>query len=214
MDLKEQIKAAIETANLNLQTDRKAREDALEKFRQREEEEAKPVKLLIAQYLDEKLVDIDGCCVNIGDILAHKSGPTYKVVNRGMQFVFGEPMFNPSVTVLTYHVLSLSTIGKRPKELHPSELKDYMVVSSPKVKETLEDYRFSTTEPLPTNTDVMTEFLNDSKHFYSVFDREAEIIVEQGTYAEVENKDGKKYAVHAGGDGDFLNHRIRFELLS
>ena len=78
----------------------------------------------------------------------------------------------------------------------------------------MEDYRFSTTESMPTNSDTMAYFLNDNNHFYSRFDDDAQITFEDGSYAEVENGNGEKYAVHAGGDGDFYNHRIKFEALS
>ncbi|WP_372483303.1 hypothetical protein AB9J70_06305 [Elizabethkingia anophelis] len=77
----------------------------------------------------------------------------------------------------------------------------------------MEDYIFSTIESLPTNNDVMSEFLENENHFYSIFDKDSEIVIIDGTYAEVINSDGCRYAVHAGGNGDFFNHRIRFELL-
>lgn len=78
----------------------------------------------------------------------------------------------------------------------------------------MEDYTFSTKEPMATNSDTMAEFLNTDEHFYQRFNRGSEILLDEGTYAEVENGDGKKYAVLASGDGDFYNHRIRFELLT
>ena len=66
---------------------------------------------------------------------------------------------------------------------------------------------------MPTNADTMAEFLNTDSHFYARFDHDAQLLVDDGTYVEIENGDGKMYAVHAGGDGDFFNHLIRFELL-
>jgi len=77
----------------------------------------------------------------------------------------------------------------------------------------MEDYTWETKEPMPKNSDTMADFLNSDKHFYSRFNNNAQITVEDGTYAEVENGDGKKYAVHAGGNGDFYNHKVRFEEL-
>lgn len=75
------------------------------------------------------------------------------------------------------------------------------------------DYIFSTIESLPNNESTMTEFLENDYHFYSRFDKDSEIILVDGTYAEVKNTDGKTYGVHAGGNGNFNNHRIRFEEL-
>jgi len=77
----------------------------------------------------------------------------------------------------------------------------------------MEDYRFTTTEPLATTADTMAEFLNTDEHFYARFDKGAEVVFEDGSYAEVENADGKTFEVHAAGDGDFTNHRITFRFL-
>ena len=73
----------------------------------------------------------------------------------------------------------------------------------------MEDYLFSTKEPLATNSDTMSCFSNE--HFYEVFDEDAIFIEDEGSYAEVIDGKGQKWALHAGGDGDFTNHRIRFE---
>jgi len=73
------------------------------------------------------------------------------------------------------------------------------------------DYIFSTIQSLPNNESTMAEFLENENHFYSRFEKDSEIILLDGTYAEVKNSDGKIYAVHAGGNGDFNNHRITFE---
>ena len=75
------------------------------------------------------------------------------------------------------------------------------------------DYIFSTIESLQDNESTMVQFLENENHFYSRFEKDSEIILVDGTYAEVKNADGKIYAVHAGGNGDFNNHRIRFEEL-
>lgn len=77
----------------------------------------------------------------------------------------------------------------------------------------MEDYIFSTENELATNACTMNEFLNNGVHFYSRFDEDADVLIEDGSYAEVKNGDGNTYAVHAGGNGDFTNHIIRFELL-
>lgn len=73
----------------------------------------------------------------------------------------------------------------------------------------MEDYRFTTKTPLATNEETMSVFLND--HFYERFDSDAQVITDDGTYVEVENRNGELWAVHASGDGDFVSHRIRFE---
>ena len=67
------------------------------------------------------------------------------------------------------------------------------------------DYTYSTTEYHPDNTFTMTDFLEN--HLPEDF----KIISQDGSYAEI--SDGlNTYEVHAGGDGDSYNHRIRFEL--
>ena len=75
----------------------------------------------------------------------------------------------------------------------------------------MEDYIFITEHPLATNSETMTVFMED--HFYEVFDSKAQVLELDGTYAEVES-DNKTYAVHAGGNGNFTSHRIRFEILN
>ena len=76
----------------------------------------------------------------------------------------------------------------------------------------MEDFRFTTKEPLATNADTMDWFSNE--YFYEVFDQDAIFIEDDGSYAEVLDGNGKKWALHASGDGDFVSHRIRFEALS
>lgn len=76
----------------------------------------------------------------------------------------------------------------------------------------IKDYTFKTKDPMPTNAHNMECFLNSDEHFYAVFPRDSEVTFEDGSYAEV-TFSGKTYALHASGDGDFYNHRIRFELL-
>lgn len=77
----------------------------------------------------------------------------------------------------------------------------------------MKDYRFTTEEPLATTADTMAAFMNNDEHFYSKFDKGAEVIFEDGSYAEVQNADGKIFEVHAAGDGDFVSHRITFNFL-
>ena len=54
----------------------------------------------------------------------------------------------------------------------------------------------------------MNDYLEN--HLPQCFD----IILEDGTYAEIQNKHTKQiFAVHASGDGDFSHHQVRFEFL-
>ena len=76
----------------------------------------------------------------------------------------------------------------------------------------METFYWNTELPLATNTDTMNDFLDNylERHCGSDY----KIIKQDGTYAEIENSEGTTYAVHAGGDGDFVSHRVRFEALS
>ena len=78
----------------------------------------------------------------------------------------------------------------------------------------MEDYIFNTEQPLATNEETMSRFLED--YFYHVFDPEAQVIELDGTYAVIQEGYGsdKKWACHAEGNGDFCSHRISFELVS
>ena len=57
-----------------------------------------------------------------------------------------------------------------------------------------------------TNTITMREYLENH------LPENAELLFEDGTYAEIEFE-GIKYEVHASGNGDFYNHKVRFEQL-
>ena len=127
MDYKEKIKSAIETAQKKLSLDRKVRDEAIEAFKKREQEEEEPIRLLIKQYLDEELKDCNGNTIREGYVIANKdNNSAYKVIKRGMQFTLGTPMFNPSVEVLTYS--PSKGLGKKVKTLHRSELKEMQIM--------------------------------------------------------------------------------------
>lgn len=127
MDYKEKIKSAIERAHKNLAFDRIMRDEAIAAFKKREEEESEPIRLLIQQYLDEELKDCNGNTIREGYVIATKENyPAYKVFKRGMQYVFGIPMFNPSVEVVTYS--SSKGLGKKAKTLYRSELKELQIM--------------------------------------------------------------------------------------
>jgi hypothetical protein len=127
MEYKEKIKSAIEKAQENLAFDRKMRDEAIAAFKKREQEEEEPIRLLIQQYLDEELKDCNGNTIREGYVIATKENyPAYKVIKRGMQFIFGTPLFNPSVEVVTYS--PSKGLGKKAKTLHRGELKDLQIM--------------------------------------------------------------------------------------
>ena len=129
MDYKEEIKSAIVRANQNLAFDRKLRDEAIINFKKREQEEEEPIRILIQQYLDDELKDSHGNTIRKGYVIATKNNyPAYKVINRGMQFVFGTPMFNPSVEVVSYSPAKEPKIGKKSKTFHRSELSEMVIM--------------------------------------------------------------------------------------
>ncbi|MDD2962552.1 MAG: hypothetical protein PHQ65_12025 [Bacteroidales bacterium] len=129
MDYKEKIKSAIERANQNLAFDRKLRDEAIEAFKKREQEEEEPIRLLIQQYLDEELKDINGNTIREGYIIVSQNNyPAYKVIKRGMQFLFGTPLFSPSVQVVSYSPTKEPKFGKKVKTLHRSELSKMVIM--------------------------------------------------------------------------------------
>ena len=75
----------------------------------------------------------------------------------------------------------------------------------------MNDYTWKTEEPLADNALTMQDFLDGHIHEYC--DEDYEVIEVEGSYAEIENKIGVIYGLHASGNGDFCNHRIRFEHL-
>jgi len=129
MEYKEKIKSAIEKAQANLSFDRKLKDEAIETFKKREQEEEAPIKLLIQEYLDEELKDCNGNAVRDSYVIASQNGyPAYKVVKRGMQFIFGTPMFNPSVEVVTYSASKEPKVGKKVKSLGKSDLSEMVIL--------------------------------------------------------------------------------------
>ena len=72
----------------------------------------------------------------------------------------------------------------------------------------MEDYRWSTPQPHNNNNETMDDYLNN--HLPQCFD----VTFEDGTYAEIKNKNtGQIFGVHAGGDGDFNHHKVTFEFI-
>jgi hypothetical protein len=69
----------------------------------------------------------------------------------------------------------------------------------------MEDFRWQTKMPHSDNTQTMCDFLENHLHENFL------VVLQDGSYAEITNKfTGIKYAVHAGGDGDFVSHRVTF----
>ena len=72
----------------------------------------------------------------------------------------------------------------------------------------MENYYWKTLVPHSDNTETMNDYL--SNHLPDGY-RE---ILNNGSYAEIRSiHTGRKYAVHASGNGDFNNHFVRFEAI-
>ena len=72
----------------------------------------------------------------------------------------------------------------------------------------IDDFRWSTDEPLDSNNDVMDNFVD-----YYMEDHcgdDYKIIVDDGAYIKIKNDQGMVFGVDAGGDGDFNRHRVVF----
>lgn len=72
----------------------------------------------------------------------------------------------------------------------------------------MEDFIWNTPHYHPTNEFTMDEYLENYLPY------EFECFFQDGTYAEIQSKiTGKIYGLHASGNGDSFNHRIRFEFI-
>lgn len=67
----------------------------------------------------------------------------------------------------------------------------------------MEPYYWKTEDPHADNSVTMSDYLNNE------MDNSFSIILVDGTYAEIKTNHGK-FAVHASGNGDFLNHKVEF----
>jgi hypothetical protein len=72
-------------------------------------------------------------------------------------------------------------------------------------KNKMDDYTWTTDYLHVDNTQTMNEYLEKINML--------DIIEVNGSYAEGINSKGEVYAIHASGNGDSFNHRIRFELI-
>ena len=76
-------------------------------------------------------------------------------------------------------------------------------------KKMIEDIsaQYWTTQEFHANNSVtMSDFIENK------LDEDVEVLMTDGSYAEIE-WNGNKYAIRASGNGDFLNHKVEFELL-
>ena len=72
----------------------------------------------------------------------------------------------------------------------------------------MEDFIWTTSYYHPNNTFTMNEYLDEH------LPDEYECFFQDDSYAEIHHKvSGKIYGLHASGNGDSFNHRIRFEFM-
>lgn len=76
----------------------------------------------------------------------------------------------------------------------------------------METFYWFTTEPLPSTSHCMQNFFEE--HWFERFGKEDELILDDGSYAEVKTKDGTVWGLNASGNGDFCNHKIEFSVVS
>ena len=69
----------------------------------------------------------------------------------------------------------------------------------------METIYWETDEPHADNVETMEDYLENTNML--------DITLHNGTYAEGVNCKGEKFAINAGGNGDFSHHKIEFELL-
>ena len=75
----------------------------------------------------------------------------------------------------------------------------------------MEDYIYQTEQAHANNLETMDDFLENELPQLGFF----LVLCIDGTYAEIERMtDKKQFEVHAGGNGDFCNHRISFVEMS
>ncbi len=76
----------------------------------------------------------------------------------------------------------------------------------------METYFWNTEEALSTNEMTMQDYLENhlTEHLGSAW----EVIHEDGTYCEIQNKNTKEiYGLSASGNGDFVSHKIEFDFI-
>ena len=71
----------------------------------------------------------------------------------------------------------------------------------------MKDHKWSTEESHANNSETMSDYLNEE------MDQSWEVLIVDGTYAEIMTDCGRCYEVHASGDGDFDKHKVSFEII-
>lgn len=71
----------------------------------------------------------------------------------------------------------------------------------------MDDYIWETEEELSTNELTMHDYLDGH------IDDAWEVLVLDGTYAEIKTSEGLLYEVHASGNGDFKSHKVEFKAI-
>lgn len=73
----------------------------------------------------------------------------------------------------------------------------------------MKDYTWSTENAHANNTETMSDYLQNH------LPEHLTILFQDGSYTEViDNATLQVFGVHASGNGDFNNHRVRFEVLN
>ncbi len=70
-----------------------------------------------------------------------------------------------------------------------------------------EDFTWTTKESHFNNEQTMQDFIKN--HVPANF----EVFFVDGTYAEMQHLNGQIWGIHASGNGDSFNHRVRFEFM-
>lgn len=68
-------------------------------------------------------------------------------------------------------------------------------------------YTYKTDDPHFNNSETMQDYIDNE------MDQSWEVIMIDGTYAEIMTDAGAVYEVHASGNGDSYNHKIDFKLI-
>lgn len=71
----------------------------------------------------------------------------------------------------------------------------------------MEDYNWKTEEGHFNNEQTMQDFIENHTPV------NCEVFFVDGTYAEMVTANGSIYGIHAGGNGDSFNHKVRFEFM-
>ncbi len=72
----------------------------------------------------------------------------------------------------------------------------------------MKTFRWSTEYEHANNDITMSDYIEN--HLPDSF----EVILSDGSYAEIRNSKGKVFGVQASGDGDFKNHKVEFRQLN